>query len=147
MQDLTPGSAPQAPPATVLVVEDDPDVLDAVQTALAARGYRVLTARDGLKALTVLAGTAVDLILLDLTMPVMSGWEFLEQKRADPQLADVPVVVVTAVGSVIGDAEDPPWVAVVQKPFRLQNLLATVDRCRRRPERPARQGQGPAGPA
>jgi len=115
-------------PRTVLVVEDDADVLEAMVAGLGTRGYRVLTARDGARALTILAGVHVDLILLDLTMPVMSGWEFLEAKCADPQLLQVPVVVVTAVGSAVRDANDPPWVEIVEKPFRLQGLLDAVAR-------------------
>lgn len=118
---------------TVLVVEDDEDVREAMHAALASRGYRVLTASDGVKALTILANVRPDVILLDLTMPVMSGWEFLEAKVADPQLIAIPVVVVTAVGSVIADAEDPPWVEVVEKPFRMHGLLAAVQRHVRKP--------------
>jgi CheY-like chemotaxis protein len=131
-----PTMTAQVSKGTVLVVEDDEDVLDAVVTALSSRGYRVVTARDGARALTILAGVSVDLILLDLTMPVMSGWEFLEAKCADPQLLGIPVVVVTAVGSVIRDAEDPPWQEVVEKPFRLQGLLDAVERHLRRRSRP-----------
>lgn len=129
----TPAAAPAREPATgtILVVEDDADVLEAIQATLTSRGFRVLTATDGVKALTVLANVRVDLILLDLTMPVMSGWEFLEAKCADPLLLDVPVVVVTAVGSVLRDYEDPPWVGVVEKPFHLDKLVAAVETHRR----------------
>lgn len=133
MQETPTSSTTQElSPATILVVEDDEDVLEAIDATLSNRGYRVLTASDGVKALTVLANVRVDLILLDLTMPVMSGWEFLEAKVADPMLLDVPVVVVTAVGSVIRDYENPPWVGVVEKPFRIESLVAAVDEhCRR----------------
>jgi len=115
-------------PRTVLVVEDDADVLEAMVAGLGTRGYRVLTARDGARALTILAGVHVDLILLDLTMPVMSGWEFLDAKVADPQLLDIPVVVVTAVGSTLTQTENPPWFDVIEKPFRLQGLISVVER-------------------
>lgn len=128
----TSSTSQELSPATILVVEDDEDVLEAIDATLTNRGYRVLCASDGVKALTILANVRVDLILLDLTMPVMSGWEFLEAKVADPMLLDVPVVVVTAVGSVIRDYENPPWVAIVEKPFRIETLVAAVDRHRRR---------------
>jgi CheY-like chemotaxis protein len=70
----------------------------------------------------------VDLILLDLTMPVMSGWEFLDAKVADPQLLDIPVIVVTAVGSALTQTDNPPWFDVIEKPFRLQGLLSVIER-------------------
>jgi len=113
---------------TVLVVEDDDDVLDGMNTVLTERGHRVLCARDGARALTLLANVRVDVILLDLTMPVMSGWEFLEAKVADPQLLDIPVIVVSASRDVMLDAERPPWAAIVHKPFAVSTLLREIER-------------------
>jgi DNA-binding response OmpR family regulator len=117
---------------TVLVVEDDADVLDGMVVALQTQGYRVLTARDGARALTVLAGTRADVILLDLTMPIMSGWEFLEARVADPQLAATPVIVVSAARDVSADSDTPPWDAVIEKPFGIELLVREIETILRR---------------
>jgi CheY-like chemotaxis protein len=109
---------------TVLLIEDADDVLEAVQNGLERRGYRVVAAHNGLKALTILASTAVDTIVLDLSMPVMSGWEFLDARSGDPQLASIPVVVVSGRASV-----DAPGTVFVQKPFVVADLVAAIESC------------------
>jgi CheY-like chemotaxis protein len=110
---------------TVLVVEDNDDVLEMLQDGLALHGYRVLGAHDGLKALTILASTPVDVIVLDLSMPVMSGWEFLEARSGDPAVASIPVVVMSALPVLEG-----PWNAYVRKPFEIADLVNAIERCR-----------------
>src|SRR5436190_12173289 len=81
--------------SAVLVVDDEPDLLEIVATVLADEGYRVLTARDGLEALQALTRELPGLILLDMKMPRMNGWEFAREFRAqyDDQ---IPIVVLTA---------------------------------------------------
>jgi CheY-like chemotaxis protein len=80
-----------------MVVEDDPDIRQLFAEVLEANGYRVLQAGNGKDALDLLrAGAAPALIFLDLMMPVMSGPELLEVLALDPELARVPVVVVSA---------------------------------------------------
>ena len=110
----------------ILVVEDSDDVLDAVQAGLRTLGYRVLAAHDGVKALTLLASTSIDVIVLDLSMPIMSGWELLDARRGDPWLAAIPVVVLSAVNPDL----EGPWNAFVEKPFVLEQLVAAIERCR-----------------
>src|SRR5262245_55573504 len=91
---------------TVLLVENDPDVREAMPDVLERRGFHTLTAEHGGAALALLRAGLVkpSLILLDLTMPVMNGWEFLDAQAADPAIADIPVVVMSALPSQQGAA-------------------------------------------
>jgi CheY-like chemotaxis protein len=124
---------------TVLVVEDSDDVLETVEDGLRVRGYRVLAAHDGLKALTMLASIPVDAIVLDLNMPVMSGWEFLDARSADPWLAAIPVVILSGVDA----APDASWCALVAKPFAIEQLVSAIERCRGRAPRRDTRSQLP----
>ena len=83
---------------SILLVEDDDDIREAMTVFLETEGYDVLQARDGDDALRKLRADAkgVCLVLLDLFMPVKNGWEFRAEQIADPAIADVPVVVVSA---------------------------------------------------
>ncbi len=95
MRALTPFAARAA--GRVLVVDDDPLTREAMRQALAEVGYAVDVAADGGEALALLRrGRPHDLVLLDLFMPGVDGWQFLEQRKRDPALAAVPVVVVSA---------------------------------------------------
>jgi CheY-like chemotaxis protein len=81
---------------TVLVVDDEPDVLLLCRVNLEFEGYRVLEAGDGEAALARLADEVPDVVLLDVMMPKLDGWAVLERIKADPRTADVPVVMLTA---------------------------------------------------
>ena len=108
----------------VLVVENDADIREIVEDVLVGRGYIVEAAEQGQLALDRLArAPRPDLILLDLTMPVMDGWEMLAHKRADPAIAEIPVVVMSAVRDVLPDAG---FVGVIRKPMTLATLLEAV---------------------
>jgi CheY-like chemotaxis protein len=78
----------------VLAVDDEPALRELAVAVLEDEGFDVRAAADGRQALTVLAAWPADVILLDLTMPVMDGWAFLEARRGDPALAAIPVVVM-----------------------------------------------------
>src|SRR3954470_12387725 len=82
----------------VLVVDDDPDIRESVRLVLEDEGYEVEEAADGAAALALLraATTRPDVILLDLMMPVMNGWQFRAAQLADDDLADIPVIVLSA---------------------------------------------------
>jgi CheY-like chemotaxis protein len=111
---------------TVLVVDDDPEIRSAVRMLLEDEGYRVSVAANGEEALERLrSGAAPCLILLDLMMPVMDGFVFLERHRADPELAGIPIVVVTAAGErrVAGFSAGN----VLAKPVRAEKLLGVVN--------------------
>jgi DNA-binding response OmpR family regulator len=113
--------------ATILVVEDDPSVRGLLQTLLTSEGYDVTTASDGLAGLVKASSQQPALILLDLMMPDLGGIRVLEELRADPDLAYIPVVVVTgkleavpSLRSLLGDEN------VFAKPFGVAELLARV---------------------
>jgi CheY-like chemotaxis protein len=108
----------------ILVVDDDHDIRELIAEVLALDGYRVSTAPNGKVALEQAHVNRPDLIVLDLMMPVMCGWEFMEAQRGDPELAHVPVIVVTAAL----DCEVEGAAALLRKPFDLDTLLATVAR-------------------
>jgi CheY-like chemotaxis protein len=108
----------------VLVVDDERDIRLAMAEALEDEGYEVDTARDGAEALAHLRAFHPQVVLLDLMMPGMDGWEFRRMQRLDPELALIPVVVISALGAVKDlDAQD-----YIQKPFELDQLLSVVGR-------------------
>lgn len=118
---------PRARP-TVLVVEDDLDLRQSVCELLRAQGYRALEAENGRAALDLLGGLGElpRLILLDLSMPVMDGWSFRAALEADPRLAGIPVVVLTA----LPESARRPVAAqeLLEKPFDLPRLLEAIER-------------------
>jgi CheY-like chemotaxis protein len=117
----------------VLVVEDDEAVRESVREYLEESGYRVVVAPDGCMALEMLRYLpAPSVILLDLMMPELNGWEFRDIQKADPALKDLPVIVFTAVGvkeeAVRARCGD---VQLVRKPFPGSVLLEAIRRsCR-----------------
>ena len=114
----------------VVVVEDDADTREALVDLLKLLGYTVATAENGRRALDLLR-TMKDkpcLILLDIMMPVMNGWQFLEERGADPALAGIPVVVLTADGSAASRAGDVAVADFLNKPVNVGALSAAVAR-------------------
>lgn len=81
----------------ILVVDDDPDILDSITAVLETQPYRLATARDGKKCMELIAREKPDLLILDLLMPRMDGWGVIREMRNDPQYADVPIMVLTTV--------------------------------------------------
>jgi CheY-like chemotaxis protein len=113
----------------VLIVEDDTDLRQALTQILSDEGYRVDGAEHGLSALEQLRdGCRPCVILLDLTMPVMNGWQFRDEQRQDPTLAAIPVVVISA-GANLSEQIVPLGIQdYIRKPIQLGQLLATVER-------------------
>ena len=110
----------------MLVVEDDADIRTLVDLALTEEGHDVRVVGNGRSALDVLAGWPADVVVLDLAMPVMDGWQFRERQLADEALRDIPVVVTTAtLESTRMHAQLAP-AALLSKPFELQDLLTAV---------------------
>ena len=109
----------------ILVVEDDPSIRTVFSALLEAEGYSVHTSENGQVALDLLkTGFRPDLILLDLMMPVMSGWELLKAKRNDPAITGIPVVVLSASTLVSGNLDGAS--AVYAKPIDIDFLLARL---------------------
>ena len=111
---------------TVLVIDDDPDIRDLVQLGLEDEGYRVLTAPHGQAALELLGRSPVDLILLDMRMPVMDGWTFARVYRQQTA-SRVPIVVVTAAQDAASRSAEIAAEGHIAKPFGLAELRATVE--------------------
>ena len=114
----------------VVCVEDEPEMIDLIQLILGRKGYDVIGAHGGLEALPVIQDCQPDVILLDLMMPDMDGWEVYQQVKADEKLSEIPVIVVTAkaqsidkvLGLHIAKVDD-----YISKPFSPQELISSVE--------------------
>ena len=115
----------------LMVIEDDDDLREAIAMSLATEGIEVAAfgdARDALRGLQ--CGLGPFLILLDLMMPNMSGWEFREAQEADPAIAAIPVVLITAAHTLGNDGHSLTGLEVLRKPFSVEALLEVVRRYR-----------------
>jgi CheY-like chemotaxis protein len=118
-------AAEQTEEPQVLIVEDDDSAREALSDCLEMEGFSVAAARNGKEALDYLRGAHVPkVILLDLYMPVMTGWEFREAQKKDAAIADIPVVVVTAFGSGMTKQIDAD--VIMHKPLDLDRLLTVI---------------------
>lgn len=113
---------------TILVVEDDPDLGDVMAMVLSAAGYVPVVAKDGREALNRLKTMRPRVILLDLMMPGMNGWELRDAQLRDPALAHLPVVVMTGDGNAAGKAAALQAAGYLKKPIDVPTLLRTVER-------------------
>jgi len=108
----------------ILLIEDDADLADAIVEVLQNEGYRVSYAADGKAALALLSRSdPPDLILLDLMMPNMNGWEFRAAQLRNPAIAKIPVIVLSATGE---RARPIDAAMVLRKPVTLETLLAAL---------------------
>jgi len=118
--------APRKP--VVLVVEDHEFAREALAALLSSIGYDVVEAENGREALAVMAkGASPDVILLDLMMPVMDGWEFMKRQRHDWRLCTIPTIVVTGVASHDPRCLEMPVVRFLRKPYTADQLIAAID--------------------
>ncbi|HEY7293535.1 MAG TPA: response regulator [Dehalococcoidia bacterium] len=117
----------------VLVVDDDPDIRGLLVAILQGEGWTVATATNGEEALARIAADRPRLVLLDLSMPRMSGWEVLATLQADQ--ISVPVIVMTAGTRAYDAAAAMHAAGALSKPFELDDLLTIVARCTGRPDR------------
>ncbi len=114
----------------ILCIEDEQEMIDLIRLILSRRGFEILGANGGKEGLEIIRKTHPDLVLLDLMMPDMDGWEVYQQMKADETTRDIPVIVVTAkaqsidkvLGLHIAKVDD-----YIAKPFSPQELLASVD--------------------
>ena len=115
----------------ILCVEDEPEMVDLIRLILARRGFNVQGASGGVEGIRLIREKHPDLVLLDLMMPDMDGWEVYQQMKADPALRNIPVIVVTAkaqnidkvLGLHIAKVDD-----YIAKPFSPQELMDSVDK-------------------
>lgn len=114
----------------VLCIEDEPEVIDLIRLILERKGYQVIGALGGRQALEILQQEKPDLVLLDLAMPEVDGWEVFHYMKADAALRDIPVIVVTArdqgIDKVIG-LHIAKVDAYITKPFGPGELVKTVE--------------------
>ena len=124
----------------VLIVEDDPDILSSLAEALREESFDVETAANGYQALTRLETTMPDVIFLDLMMPLMDGWKFLETARRRFPGLRTPVVLLSAVHNLDEETRRLGVAAALAKPFDLQEVSRLAHRLSHHPSDERRQG-------
>jgi two-component system response regulator CpxR len=127
---LSGAASSSSEPQRVLLVDDDVSTRESFHLLLESLGYAVVTAENGRQALSLLGTqeTLPSVILLDLMMPVMSGWEFLEERAKDPRISSIPVVVMSA--ALDASAALPSVAGYVKKPVLPEQLFSLLDRFR-----------------
>lgn len=114
----------------VLIADDDPGIRRLLARSLEEDGYQTAEACDGREALEALRAGQADLLLLDLMMPKVTGWEVLTERAAEPELRKIPVIVITSEpGEGVAKIPSDSPCAVLPKPFDLQTLRALVRSC------------------
>jgi CheY-like chemotaxis protein len=115
-------------PASILVVDDDPEIVAMLSTRLGKRGYKVSTAGDGHRAIELAKRERPDLVLLDVMMPGKSGWEVARSLKQDPVTQDVKIVMVSAIGEKTNEITAPIYGADahVDKPFEFEHLERVI---------------------
>jgi DNA-binding response OmpR family regulator len=114
----------------ILCIEDEQEMIDLIRLILTRRGFEVIGANGGKQGLEIIQAEKPDLVLLDLMMPDMDGWEVYQQMKADDTMRNIPVIVVTAkaqsidkvLGLHIAKVDD-----YIAKPFSPQELMTSVD--------------------
>jgi DNA-binding response OmpR family regulator len=114
----------------LLIADDDPEILAMLSLRLGKKGYEVVEAADGVQTLRVAREKMPDLVVLDVMMPRKNGWEVARELRADPQLHDVGIVMLTAIGEKINEMTSPLYGAdeYVDKPFDFADLESRIRR-------------------
>ena len=114
----------------VLVVDDDPNIRRMIMASLRREGYDFLEASNGREGLNLMRSNRPDVVVLDLMMPFVSGWEVLQERNGDPELKSIPVIVVSANRDPeVATAVDQGICAFLPKPFDIGALNALVRNC------------------
>ena len=115
-------------PASILVVDDDPEIVTMLNTRLTKRGYKVATAGDGHNAIEIAKREKPDVVLLDVMMPGKSGWEVARALKQDPVTQHVKIVMVSAIGEKTNEITAPIYGADahVDKPFEFEKLEKVI---------------------
>jgi DNA-binding response OmpR family regulator len=114
--------------ASILVVDDDPEIVTMLTTRLGHRGYKVSSAGDGHRALELARREMPDLVLLDVMMPGKSGWEVARALKQDPVTQGIKIVMVTAIGEQVNEITSPLYGADahIDKPFEFERLERVI---------------------
>jgi CheY-like chemotaxis protein len=120
---------------SILIVDDDPDILNGILLILESQDYQLRTARDGVQCLELISEDKPDLLILDLLMPRMDGWGVIREVRKEPELSDMPIMILT---TVIEDASRRRYEletgysmdiqAYIEKPARPNELIDTIEK-------------------
>jgi len=113
---------------TIVVVDDEFGLTDVLAATLSDVGFRVHTAANGVQGLELMSEHPPDLVILDFMMPLLDGPGVLGAMRADPRLASVPVIVISAVPESVVRARCSGYVAFLRKPFEFDAVLAAIQR-------------------
>src|SRR5690349_25014187 len=114
--------------ASILVVAADQEIVSMLSTRLGARGYKVITASDGHRAIELAKRERPDLLLLDVMMPGKSGWEVARALKQDPITQAIKIVMVTAIGEHVNELSSPIYGADahIDKPFEFERLERVI---------------------
>lgn len=112
---------------TVLVVDDETDIAEAVKSILEDEGYRVVTCSNGREAIDCVKDTHPDLAIIDVMMPVMNGFETIRALRGMEEFASLPVLIMSAIDPSVRP-RDYDWAGFLKKPFSLERLLEQVQK-------------------
>jgi DNA-binding response OmpR family regulator len=114
--------------ASILIVDDDPEIVSMLSTRLGARGYKVSTASDGKTAIERAKRERPELVLLDVMMPGKSGWEVARALKQDPVTQGIKIVMVTAIGEHVNEMTSPIYGADahIDKPFEFERLERVI---------------------
>ena len=131
LRQVIGGISVEDPTKRLVYIEDEEEMIDLVRLILVRRGFTVIGATGGRQGLDLVRRETPDLVLLDLMMPDMDGWDVYQQMKADERTRDIPVIVVTAkaqsidkvLGLTIAKVED-----YISKPFSPQELLDSVEK-------------------
>jgi DNA-binding response OmpR family regulator len=113
---------------TIVIVDDEFGLADVLTATLSDVGFRVLSAANGNQGLEVMAEDPPDLVILDYMMPLLDGAGVLKAMRADPKLAPVPVIMMSAVPESVVRAQCQGYALFLRKPFDFETLLSAVER-------------------
>jgi two-component system, cell cycle response regulator DivK len=131
MKDILSLAAGDVSGWTVLIVDDQADNLAIARKVLSYGGARIYTAENGSEGLKALEDVLPSFILLDLSMPVMDGWDMLKRVRSDIRIQNIPVIALTA-HAMAGDRErvmEAGFDGYIAKPFRLSTFMSEILRC------------------
>src|SRR6266540_4654694 len=130
MHVVQPGTSVTGERSSVLVVDDDPNIRKMIIAALRREGYDFSEAPNGKDALEIMRNEHPSVVVLDLMMPIVSGWEVLQERAKDPALQQIPVIIVSANRAPeIAAAVDKGICAFLPKPFDINVLNALVRSC------------------